>query len=302
VQAKVSDLPPGEQAVFLALLKNPDLSPPATTTVANLSATLDRFERAAADIVAALAETMASGDSSKVLARLMIELSGLQRKEALDSRLAARQQAKSELQTQAGDMRAAAEKATEAAMIQMVVSVAAAAVSIVASAVSIGSSMKSISSLKDVKQLSDTTVPEPRGSDIKIGNHRAPAAPSNSGWKSGQVGADPQGVSLETNVQMDLKSIGQKEAMAGGVTGIANAISSGAQGSSAAISSGATQEAEFLKADASLAAADAEETKSEGDLHREFQQTLDEMIKAMTNFLKEMRSAEVEQMAAVTRG
>jgi hypothetical protein len=57
-----------------------------------------------------------------------------------------------------------------------------------------------------------------------------------------------------------------------------------------------------IEADAQLNAAQAEELKAESDIDKEFQQALNELIKHVIDFLKEIQKAEVEQMAAVTRG
>ncbi|MEL6840620.1 MAG: hypothetical protein AAFP85_15110, partial [Pseudomonadota bacterium] len=60
--------------------------------------------------------------------------------------------------------------------------------------------------------------------------------------------------------------------------------------------------AQNLQADQAREQADAEVTKSEGELEAAEQQALQEFITQMIQFIKEMRDAEVEQLAVVTRG
>lgn len=362
VEARATALPAAEKAAFLAMVKSPDFSPNASTTPSDLFASLDRYQAAARTIVASFSAPVSSADNAKILARLMVELGGLQRKEALDCRLAARQQAKAELNAQAGDLRAAADKAVEAAVVQMVVAVATAVISIVGSAVSIGGAMKNAGKLKDLNKglqkadsLDDaknvtkaadldkagdvgkanpakkpidldaaSDAGETKKLKLKVFVKETDGAGEANGIKkpanldAGDSAPDAGNIKKSTNVDtpddmadanvgnnpefdLGMRKIASKEGIIQGIAGMAGTISSAGQGSAAAISSGATQESKYLEASASEKAAEAEETRGEGDLSREFQQSLDELLKAMINFLKEMQDAEVGQMSAITR-
>ncbi|MEI2384509.1 hypothetical protein [Breoghania sp. JC706] len=374
IQARATGLPAGEQAIFLSLVKSPDFSPPADISTADLNDALDRFETASR-IIADFASSTSPGDNSRILARLMVELGGLQRKDALNNRLALRQQARSELESQADQLEKAGKEAASAALIQMCVSIGAAAFSFAASAMSLGGAMKNASKLKDLKaampkaggldgapnmngadklgkagnvgdaatEASGATragsatrpanVAETETIEVKVSiqrtrgtvdadgapsiNARDPnAANSTNASNSANVGnggnesapppppqggnpVDPAGPS---EFKPGLTDIEIRQGKVQGAAGMAKAIGDMGQGSAAGAASGANLASKEAEAQAAREAADAELTKSYADLSAEAQQSLNDMIKTLINFIKEMRDAEVAQMTAITRG
>lgn len=83
---------------------------------------------------------------------------------------------------------------------------------------------------------------------------------------------------------------------------IGNAIASMGQSISQYQSAVGQANSQLAQADQSELQAEAEVTKSEGELETSEQQALQEFVNQLIQFLKEMRDAEVEQMAVVTRG
>ncbi len=89
----------------------------------------------------------------------------------------------------------------------------------------------------------------------------------------------------------------------------AQAVSGGGQGlsglsSAAGAGAGGMMEAnaKTLQADQQRISAEAEVTKGEGEMEASEQQALQEFVNQIIQFIKELRDAEVEQLAVVTRG
>ena len=251
IQARAENLPEAQKSLFLALLSNPDFSPNASTTPENIDRTLDVFERAAA----ILANSAGSVDNDKVLARTLVELHNLQRKDALNNRLSARTEAKAQLQDQAGKLNDSADELLQGAIVNLVLTTVSAAITIVSSAISIGQT------------------------GIALGSFDASTATQADTAKLSAIGGKASNVSQ----------------LGGGIS----SLGSGAANFASTQSQAAAKE---IESEGAILAAEAEETKSEGDIAREQQQSLDETTKQLIAFIKELRDAEVEQMAAITRG
>ncbi|PTW56672.1 hypothetical protein C8N35_111135 [Breoghania corrubedonensis] len=363
IQARATTLPAGEQAIFLSLVKSPDFSPPGDINASDLSSALNRFEKAA-HIIQEFSASTSPGDSSRILARLMVELAGLQRKDALNNRLALRQQARSELESQADQLETAGKEAASAAMMQMCVSIGAAAFSFAASSISLGGALKNASKLKELKSAIPKAdgldgAPNMNGAD-KLGKaadigDAAGASTASGTSKVGKAGKAAEATEVETfelkltiqktksttgadgapsanardpnaaaandpatpppqqspnmtdpagntEFQLGLRDIGVREAKIQGASGLAGAIGGAGNGIAAGAASGHNLASKEAEADAARDAADAELTKSYADLSAEAQQSLNDMMKTLINFIKEMLDAEVGQMTAITRG
>lgn len=240
VQARLENMPPAEQRLFLAMLKSADLAPTnadgevdVTSALNNLEGALDGLE-GAADLLAQIF----SGSTIDLLSRALVEMAGEQRKQALESRLAAREAAKTQLEGQADAMRDAAAKMIAGAIV-------AAVLQIVAAAVSIGASMGALGALKT-------------GGDIGRGTADAYNAIGGA-----------------------LKGIGDAAA---------NAFNSSLQAA-----------AKIDDAEGTDLAAEAEQSKATGDLAKEVQDAVTEMIRAIINFLKELKDTQAQQMQSLTR-
>lgn len=88
------------------------------------------------------------------------------------------------------------------------------------------------------------------------------------------------------------------QAISGVGTGVSGLFSAAGGGISGAMDANA----KVLQADQQRISAEAEVTKGEGEMEASEQQALQEFINQMIQFIKEMRDAEVEQLAVVTRG
>lgn len=94
------------------------------------------------------------------------------------------------------------------------------------------------------------------------------------------------------------------EALSTAFSGIGSAVRSGGDmiGAGGRGAEGITQaEAKKTEAEGSRDAADAQFQQQTADLKKDIQQQMDEMIKQIINFLKEMREAEVDAMRALTK-
>lgn len=266
ILARMENMPPAQAATFLALVKSGDLAPAGGTPsdyVANLSTNLDRLESISARIAELLGDNTGA---MEFLIRAFIETVAEQRKEALESRLEARETAKGELLKQAGDMKEAAKKMMDGAITAIVFTVVMSALSLVGSAISFG---KGLSQAKDIKgALKGLDGLE--GDDLKTA-HKALDALASKGATWGNVG-----------------------------TGAGTAGSLG-QGISSSASSITQAQAKEIEAKGSISAAEAQNQQAVGDMKKEVQQSMDEMIKAIINFLKELRESEANHMQALTK-
>lgn len=273
-------------------------------------------------------------DIGRTLGRLMVELAGLQRQEALDSRLAAREQAKAELRSQADKLTDSAHDNKTAAMKQVAMTLICSAVSIGLSAAGAAGSLKSgtqrLSLNKQAQTLNKQKV-EIKNEQIGLSRSKAEAADFRAEAQTSPKPMTNRAIDTHLrNQRMDANSLNQKELEldarslklegkqlsleADGIdvsrievrsqqqAALGMTVGQLAPSMGTLASMNDTEKAKLAEADASRFGAEAEETRGEGDVSKEVQQSLNEMVTAMINFLKELRSAEVEQMAAITRG
>ena len=263
ILARMSDMPPAEKAVFLAMIKSPDLAPTANMSSADFNAVLDDLE-AASKVLSELILSSSESNGADVLARLMVELAALQRKSALDARLEAREEAKNTALDAAGKLDDAAKEIRTGAVIALVLTIVASVVSIIMSAVSIKGAAGAASTSKEA------------GAAAKAGN---------------------QGLSSSLNSQAGAQSA-RAQSMATLGTTFSQLLQAGGKFGEAEMQA---QQKETEAEGARLNAL-AEMIRGEGDIDKEVFQALDELIKAIINFVKERLEAEVNEMAAITRG
>jgi hypothetical protein len=306
VQARLDDLPPAEKKAFLAMTAN--LAPGDVDTPKKLDIVLDAFE-AAAKLVDDDAMPMAFvGDIAKFLARAMIEFAGEQRQNALNDRLAARQHAKAELLEQAGKMDAAADKMKSGAITALVIgavggalSVAGSASSAVGTARQLGSMTKSMKSTQAAAQnaskfaddFSNLNKLSQHTSGVDAAKIKSATAATKASQKSADVAHDAEKAAFDvasTKAQM-FTSLGQVSSATGDI---------GRSGSASADTL-AQAEAKKIDAEGARDAAEAQYAQQTADMKKELQESLNEMIKQIINFIKEMKDAEVDAMRALTR-
>ncbi|WP_375453307.1 hypothetical protein [uncultured Methylobacterium sp.] len=247
IQARAEALPPAEAKLFLAMIAAGDIAPGGQVP-ADLEETLDIYAGAAA----ALGSRVGGGDSLEFLARVLIEQAAEQRKNALDDRLNAREQAKTELMSQAQMSTDQAKELKDGAVKAMIVSIVFSAVSIVASVASVGVGLNGIS---------------------KLGSTTASVA--------------------ETG-----KALGGMSQSIGGLATTANQVG---QAGSGYASTDAQATAKEKEAQGAVDAAMAQDLQAKGDMKKEMQETMNDMIKSIINFLKEMADAKAQQMQVMTR-
>jgi hypothetical protein len=257
IAERVKSMPEAQREVFLSMLRGAQLTPEGGLPPGNMNEVLDRMEAASLALVR-LAEL--KGGMIDLLARVMIEQAGEQRKNELENRLAAREMAKSELLEQAGKLTEAAQKMLDGAIAMLVVSIVVAVATVVMSGIQMGKAGKQLEMAKGAKGL--------EGDDLRLALDTA-----------GGVGAQAQ----------------VWGAMAQAIGALGGAVGNMAK-------TGYDAEAKRLEAAGSVDAAEAQYAQQQGDLRKEMQDTLNQMIQAIINFIKEMKEAEVNMMQSITRG
>ena len=268
IQAGATGLPDAQGKALLTAISNSDLSPkPSIKSLSDpeVEAQLDEIER--------LLNSSNSSDAARLLGRLLGEIGALQRKEALNDRLLARDAAQSEL-------KAGAKQLDSAATATMVGAGASLALGLVSAGVSIAFAGKAMSAMNSGTASQGTV---------------AVTQPGNAGAAAqGTNAAVGQGANAAAN--SNATTIAQTINMKGGA--IAGLASSGGQFAGAMGQS----TAQTYQADQAREQANAEVTKSESELEATEQQALQEFVNQIIQFIKELRDAEVEQLAVVTRG
>ncbi|KPL52111.1 hypothetical protein [Prosthecomicrobium hirschii] len=271
VLAKLDKLPALEQQIFLALLQSADVAPngPGQTMSDVKADKVLSVLNSAMDVISSgmsVLDTILKDSSAlNLLGRAMIEMAAEQRKAALDERLAAREAAKGQMLAQAADLNKAGSTMIATAIVSAVIGILGSVVSFAGAA---KAQAKMSTATTDVPDTS--TSPKPNttgGSNPLSGSNKT----ISEGMLLQQVTAD-----LQKNAAISKVF----EAISGMISGIG-------QGT-----------AKKQEADASVHAAYAETEKGVADLAKEVQQGVEETLKAVINFLKEMGDAKAELMRA----
>lgn len=280
IQARAESLPPAQRALFLAAITTPSLAPTSNEVTTDLDGTLDRYEAASAKLIA-LFESIDTGDT---LGRLMVEMAGMQRKEALENRLLAREAAKGAMLDQAGKLQEAADKMRTGAIVALIITIVVAVITVAASVASAKADMKGIKGQKmdlEGQQL------QSQGQHLKsTGDEALGTATEQAGlakrMNAGDMNYDAAKSRLVGQMISSLGQTGQ---------GIARSIDTFFQA-----------DAKDKEAEGQVFAAMAEYLRGQADISKDVQNQMDELIKKVIDFLKQIKEAEVNQMAAVTRG
>lgn len=284
VQAQAGALPPAEARLFLAMVSGADLAPNGKIP-ADVGKTLAAFQSAAASL------SRSSGNTFDFLARVMIEQASDQRKNALDNRLSAREQAKSELMGQAEKMQKAAEESSSAALNAMITTVVMSSVAFVAS--SAGAVLGGMSAVKQGAGFKDA-----------LGGAKA-AGLQDAGTKAAGIqNAATKPISIKdaaTQAQLGMSSGMIKAGKA--ADGLGGAQTLGQIGQSAGGYQSAMGEAasKTLDAEGQREAAKAQDSQARADVAKESQEALNQMMQSIIQFLKDLQEAKAEQMRTLTR-
>ncbi|MGQ3211769.1 MAG: hypothetical protein ACT6U0_10175 [Shinella sp.] len=292
VQADLQNVPQARKDGLAAVVN--DLTPggivPAGDVAERLAA-VDKAAKAMAD--PAFDFSAVVGNIAKFLARAMIESAGEQRQNALADRLAARETAKAELISQAGKMEKAADKMAAGAITNLVAGMVGGAMSIGGSAFSTVKGMGQLAEMKGVLGSLKTANADAvqLGKLEKLAPGMSKLAPDAIAQNKGTLsGLDKQFNALNSQMQVTTAK-SQIVTSSGDVTKMLGSTTD------------ARLQAEAKREDAGGArdAADAQVAQQQAELKKDVQDTMNEMIKQIINFLKEMKDAEVDAMRALTR-
>ncbi|KQT54068.1 hypothetical protein ASG43_00025 [Aureimonas sp. Leaf454] len=286
VQAKFDKLPPVAKAEFLSQVAN--LAPGEVDTPQELTATLDRLDTAARN-VSELASTVVAfvGDIAKFLGRAMIEFAGQQRQSALDDRMAARDAAKAQLLEQAKEMDQSADKMMTGAIVNAVVGGLSAAVSGISAGLSVaqqGSQIKTMTGAMAETKSGNKALSDMHGIDTDVAKG---------------VKFDINANIATNKTKFDIAQAGSQRAMTSGQIG--EAVGSGMKTVGGTTDASLQADAKHDDAQGARDAADATYQQQVGDQKKELQQAMDEMIKQLISFLKDMQENEVDAMRALTK-
>ncbi len=240
-----------------------------------------------AKISQSIADFLAEIGGDDVLAKLMIEFAAMGRQQALDSRLQARENARSQLMGQAAETREAADKALAGAII-------AGVISIVASVVSIGGGISQLGKAKEMVKLS---------SQADTATQAANQASSFSKGADGasKVGAEKMAASYEATAKAANTSLNTLQSGAQGTQMLVQGISGLVNALAQMIKGGLDAGAKMDEARGQEMAADAQIEQSNSDLAKKVMDELEELIRTAIQFIKEMKQAEADLMQSMTR-
>lgn len=267
-------LPPGGGGDALTSLLR------AFTPPSDPGAALNRLEGpdgdARAKFEAALKDLLAAFKDPDLLSKLMLELGALTRQNALDARLSARDQARSELEAQAGQTREAAMKSLASAIVGTVIAV-------VSAAISIGGAMKGASQLKNSANAIKDGMQANKILDRSIEiSDQAQQKLTNAANNASSMAKIAQG-KAETISQLT-----------SGLSGLTNALKGLVEGSLGAA-------AKMDEAKGQEFAAASQDSQANADMAKKFMDELEEMVRTAIQFIKELQQAEADMMATASR-
>ncbi len=259
-----SAIPSTDYQALISVIEQPNLAPKTS-----IHQSIDTDTQRNLEEIERLLSQSSSSDASRLLGRLLVELGAQQRREALDSRLISRSIARAELEAGADELRQAAKKTEKGALMSMVLTIVGSTISIAAGVMSL--------------QASAAAMRTGGAGSLPTGNATTP------GNRAMERTPDVVAQDALTSRAYALKEL----------AGITNQlVGSAAQYTKSTFDAGAqvdqATQGEFQ--------AEAEVTKSEGEVEASEQQALHEFVSQMIRFIKEQLDAEVEQQAAVTRG
>lgn len=308
IQAVLDRLPDVQKEEFLALTAN--LAPGDVDTPEELKSVLATFEaaaKAASDPNSSAAVFV--GDVSKFLARVMIELAAEQRQNALNDRLAARETAKSELLSQADQMDNAADKMKAGAQVAMITGIIAGSVAAVGSAASAIGSASQIAKMGKSQVATQTAGKQAfqAGEDVnqaeKIAS-RVSTASDKAKTQEALRTANQTKFTADEAHRNAQKSFDIAMSKAQGFAALGQtsaAIGEISRSTGTGTDQRMQAEAKEAEAEGSRDAAEAQYAQQTADMKKDIQDSMNDMIKQIINFIKEMKEAEVEAMRALTR-
>lgn len=286
IQAKIATMPPAEATIFLASLGAASLAPLGSNIPDNIDALLSNF----ASAVDAIVNFVSVGDLESFMGKVMIKQAHEEEKNALDTRLASRQEAKADLLSQASKMHEEATKMRTGAIISLVVAVVSAAVTLGFAGASMSKSNSAMGEIKGMSGSSEAGPMEEAPTGIKDDNELV--ALDEPGPEQVKVDMDKQVSLAKINI---LNSQGQA---LGSVGGAFNALGGALAG---AVNSFAQADAKDIEAEGAVDAANAQETQAIGDHLKEIQGALQNLIDKVIQFLKDLQDTKAQAMQSMTK-
>lgn len=280
---RLGTMPEADRGIFLALLTSPSFAPSAADLASNTDASLDRLENAASAI-----SSLFGGGSvdASTLGRLLIEMTALQRQDALDSRMLARETAKTAMISEAGTLNAAAEKMRSSALTGLIMTAVASGLQVVAAGISLKGSLKGVSAEEQDLNLDDFAN---QANKMKLSGKADDIDLADDILKQ---------VDDMKHLNFDAKRTADKWEFAGQV---GSSFAQLAHGGARAIEGYGQADATEMQAEGKIEAAMAEHARGEADIEKEVQAALNDFIKSVIDFVKQLQEAEVNQMQAITR-
>ncbi len=251
-----------------------------------------------------------TGDIARLLSRIMIEQAGEARQNALRDRLNARDAAKADLLSQAGNLRDAASKMVAGAVANLVTGSLSGLLSIGAAGISLGTSFGQIRNMTSNMSATKTATETANAATEEIGN-------ASKILKNASLGkADKAQLNTVVDTATRAKTAAEQAAsQAADAFRLANAKADAAinlgklgeaiGGLGKSIGSGTDAHyqamAKTSDAQATEDAAEAQYTQQTVEMKKAVQDAASDMMKQIIAFIKELRDAEVEAMRAITR-
>lgn len=303
IQGGSVELPPAQKEAILRILSN--LVPNDPDTSKDLGGTRASFERAAKTMGTDGAQEIYIGDIAHFLAKAMIEAAGQQRQNALDDRLAARQEARAQLLKQSGKMKDAAEKMMDGATTALIMGVVGGAISIAGSmtaALGTLSQVKKMSqSMKSTKDaVSEVSTAERRVVELEQGAGNL----SRTERRTAMIDAKTARTTAVNKQEIEKKAFetaSAKSQMFTAAGQVGSAFGDTTRSIGTSLDARAQAEAKKTDAEGTKDAAEAQYIQQTADTKKELQDSLNDMIKQIIDFLKEIENAKVEGMRAFTR-
>jgi hypothetical protein len=294
VQARLENMPPAEQALFLAAIKSsPDLTPDMVSKMSSgqISEALNRLTTAADSVSNAISWLFeGTRDDIKTLGKLLIQQAASEAKSALDDRLAARDAAKADLMGQAGKLK---QEATE----MMVVAVVSLVITCVTAAATAFFAGKEAASLKNM------------GKAVKGTGESAEELKNLNKLKNAYKGVDVEESKDLQKIEAKLakleKTRDQEFNLANTTAGFQQNLGQMANTLGGGIGSFVTTmvqaDGKMKEAEGSEMAAQAQYHQSEADKAKDVQQAFEDTINKLVEFLKDMMDSKANQMQAMTK-
>ena len=339
VQAKLQNMPPAEQALFLAAIQSsPDLTPDTVSkmdsgqisdAIDRLAAAADGGGGAAGSVSDAMAWLFSGGkDEIATLGRLIIEQAASEEKNALEDRLAARDIAKNDLMAQAGKLNEEADKMISGAVTALVVTCVTAAVSLFTAGMeanqtkNMGKDLKKLDTATEKLEEVNKELTALNKIEKELGKISKPAREVGESEKDFQKRTSDfekafkkyeQQIETKTNkFEKEINTLTKEIAGRDNKfqyhqqrgqdwSNASQANNQLGQGFSSFISTMTQAEGKKLEAEGDVDAANAQYQQSEADKAKDVQQAFQDTITKLISFLKDMMDSKANQLQAFTK-